>query len=61
MTDFNTLERAAKRLCEQRHGAGSWNTKHRKRAAYRRMADRMLSLATADAFMAIFGLKRVAK
>jgi len=61
MTAFDTLERAAKRLCEQRHGAGSWDTKHRKRAAYRRMADRMLSLATADAFMAIFGLKRVTK
>lgn len=63
--EFETVERIAKLICEDRHGAGSWDAKHRRRADYRAEAMRQIEhsqgLAMADAFMAIFGLRRVVK
>jgi hypothetical protein len=62
MTDFDTLERLARQLCERRHGTGSWERKHRKRAAYRdraaRELDKRKGLGFPDNFMAIFGFWR---
>lgn len=63
--EFESVERIAKRICEDRHGAGSWDARHRRRADYRgeamRQIERARGLALADAFMAIFGLRRVVK
>lgn len=60
--DFPTLEHAACRLCEAEHGPGSYDQPRRKRAWYRRRAERHIerarALATADAVMAIFGYRR---
>ena len=62
--EFESVERIAKRICEDRHGYGSLDAKHRSRADYRaeamRQIERAHSLATADALTAIFGLRRVA-
>jgi len=63
--DCREVERLALQLCEARYGAGSWDAKHRRRADYRAEAMRQIEhsqgLALADAFMAIFGLRRVVK
>lgn len=63
--EFETVERLAKRICEDRHGAGSWDAKHRRRADYRaeamRQIERARGMATADALMGVFGLRRVSK
>lgn len=62
MTDFPHLESQARALCESRHGPGSWDAKHRKRAHYRERAAQQIAYArgikTADALMAIFGYRR---
>lgn len=62
---FDDLEFMARAICEQRNGPGSWSKPRRKRAAYRAIAQREIERAhaqvTADAFMAVFGMRRVAK
>lgn len=62
---FDTIERIAIRLCEARHGAGSWYAAHRRKADYRAEAQRQIQqlrvISTADALMAIFGLRPVGK
>jgi len=63
--EFETVERLAKRICEDRNGAGSWDAKHRRRADYRAEAMRQIECARgqeiADSLMALFGLRRVVK
>lgn len=63
MTDFHHLESQARALCESRHGPGSWETKHRKRAFFRERAQREIerarAVSTADALLSIFGYRRV--
>lgn len=63
--EFETVERLARRICEDRHGARSWDAKHRRRADYRSEAMRQIEhargVATADALMAAFGFRRVSK
>lgn len=62
MTDFRQLESRARDLCEARHGPGSWEAKHRKRAFFRERAQRDIeranSVSTADALLSIFGYRR---
>lgn len=60
MIDFDRLEGFAKRLCESRNGAGSWDTKHRKRAIYRKRVSRMLVLCESQSISLYFN-KRAAK
>lgn len=62
--DHAELERVARELCDSRNGAGHYEAKGTKRAHWRALAaaeiehHRCISLA--DAFMGIFGLRRVA-
>lgn len=61
MTDYTTVERLARRLCAD--AGGDWDRKYTKRAHWRAKASRLIErgrgIATADALMAIFGLRRV--
>lgn len=58
-----TLERVAREICDSRHGAGHYDAKGTKRNHWRAVAraeiERSRGISTADAFMAIFGMRRV--
>lgn len=58
------LERIARQLCEASRGAGSWDKPrcHRNhwRVRARAYISRAHAISTADALMAIFGLRRAA-
>ena len=60
--DYQTIERLAVQLCTARWGADHWDGKGTKRGYWRRKAareiDRARSIATADAFFGIFGMRR---
>jgi hypothetical protein len=59
-----TLERIARQLCEASRGAGAWDKPRCKRNHWRKRArtyiNRAHAIGTADALMAVFGLRRVA-
>ena len=62
MTTFHQLESLAREICDSRNGAGHYDAKGTKRARWRELAraeERGRSIGLADAFMAIFGMKRV--
>jgi hypothetical protein len=65
MTDPTTaeLERIARQLCEASRGAGAWDKPRCKRNHWRKRArsyiNRAHAVSTADALMAVFGLRRV--
>lgn len=63
MADFQTIERIARQLAEDRFGEGHFDRKGTKRSYWRRKAraliERERGIATADALMGIFGLRRV--
>jgi hypothetical protein len=42
---FDDVERVARNICEAKHGPGSYDAPHRKRACYRAAAVRVLCLA----------------
>jgi len=58
------LERLAREMCDSRNGAGHFDAKGTKRNHWRALAcaeiERRRSISLADAFMGIFGLRRVA-
>lgn len=47
MSDYETIERIARQLCEEHGGAGHWDAKGTKRAHWRKRAESLL--ATRDA------------
>jgi hypothetical protein len=58
------LERLAREMCDARNGTGHFEAKGTKRNHWRALAcaeiERRRSISLADAFMGIFGLRRVA-
>lgn len=63
--DHALLERRARELCTARRGVFAWNRKGCKRNHWRKLASAEISrsrtVSLADAFMGIFGFKRVGK
>jgi hypothetical protein len=61
--DYTTIERVARRLADDRFGAGHFDRKGTKRGYWRRKARKLIErerrIALADALMGIFGLRRV--
>lgn len=62
MTDHATIERIARRMAEDRFGAGHFDRKGTKRSYWRRKArelvERERGISLADAVMGIFGFRR---
>lgn len=61
--DHATLERIARKICDSKNGAGHYDAKGTKRAHWRALAcaeiERRRAISLADAFMGIFGYRRV--
>jgi hypothetical protein len=61
--DRATLEREARKLCEQHRGEGAWDKPGCHRNHWRRIAaeyiQRQRSISTADAMMAVFRFLRI--
>ena len=62
--DHDKLEALAREMCDSRNGAGHFDAKGTHRNHWRALAcaeiERRRSISLADAFMGIFGLRRVA-
>jgi hypothetical protein len=59
----STLERVAREICDARNGAGHYDAKGAKRNHWRALAraeiEQARGVSTADALMAMFGMRRV--
>lgn len=48
MSDFDTVERIARQMCEEHGGAGHWDAKGTKRAHWRKRAESLLLIRDAS-------------